>query len=150
MLSLHYPEGQAELLLPGFSPQPGDDPILRPTSRLRHHSAVGNYYQTEQVGHQHLHMSAMWTRNQTVWQWWMLHWPNSLIFLIVTIINGLPFTSKLLKVTWEGIGRWCSIWQFNLEQLHHTMFMKSNPLNFSTLSPEMLLQNKTCWVLQMS
>ena len=41
MLSLHYPEGQAGPLLPEFSAQLGDDPRMRPTSRLRHHSAVG-------------------------------------------------------------------------------------------------------------
>ena len=40
MSSLHYSEGQAGPQLPVSSPQPGDDPIQRPISRLRHHSAV--------------------------------------------------------------------------------------------------------------
>ena len=48
MLSLHYPEGQAGPLLPLSSPQPGDDPRVRPTSRLRHCSAVGNHQTGEQ------------------------------------------------------------------------------------------------------
>ena len=62
-------------------------------------------------------------------------------------------SSKLLKVTWEGITdpifnnsvREIIVNITVLEQFHHTMFMGSNPLNFSTPTCNitlMLLQNK--------
>ena len=47
MLFLHYSEGQAGPPLPISSPQPGGDPTMRPTSRLRNHSEVGNIKQSK-------------------------------------------------------------------------------------------------------
>ena len=101
MLSLHYPEGQAGPLLPVSSPQPGDDPIMRPTSRLRHQSAVGIIKQSKLAFNTCTEVQCGKQRKSSSMNATLTKFSKFKPIILNTVINGLPFTSKLLKVNWK-------------------------------------------------